>query len=262
MPTYRELLARVKSEIDEIDPRDAAEALDVGRAADPDRRARGRRVRAGAIKGAVHIPRGNLESRIEAAVPDRSAPVIISCQSGARSAFAAKALQELGYEHVTSLAGGFSRWKQNGHAWAVPAVLDAERRRRYSRHILIPEVGEAGQLKLLSVQGPDDRRGRPRLARRPLPGRGRRRHARHHRRGHRRRLEPAAADPPHDGSRRHGEDGVGPRSADRAEPRRRGRRRTTSASPPANIDRILAGYDLVVDGTDNFPTRTCSTTRA
>ena len=76
--------------------------------------------------------------------------MIISCQSGARSAFAAKALQDLGYEHVTSLAGGFSRWKQNGHPWAVPAVLDAERRRRYSRHILIPEVGEAGQLKLLS----------------------------------------------------------------------------------------------------------------
>ena len=150
MPTYRELLARVKGEIDEIDPRDAAEALtsavpptliDV-READE--------FEAGAIKGAVHIPRGNLESRIEAAVPDRGTPVIISCQSGARSAFAAKALQDLGYEHVTSLAGGFSRWKQNGHPWAVPAVLDAERRRRYSRHILIPEVGEAGQLKLLS----------------------------------------------------------------------------------------------------------------
>ena len=150
MPSYRELLAQVKSEIDEIDPRDAAEALDSAvpptlidvREADE--------FEAGAIKGALHIPRGNLESRIEAAVPDRGTPVIISCQSGARSAFAAKALQDLGYEHVTSLAGGFSRWKQNGHPWAVPAVLDAERRRRYSRHILIPEVGEAGQLKLLS----------------------------------------------------------------------------------------------------------------
>ena len=176
----------------------------------------------GAIKGAVHIPRGNLESRIEAAVPDRSTPVIISCQSGARSAFAAKALQELGYEHVTSLAGGFSRWKQNGHEWAVPAVLDAERRRRYSRHILIPEVGEAGQLKLLSSKvlmiGAGGL-GSPSSLYLAAAGVGT--------------IGIIDEDIVDDsnlqrqilhthGSRRHGEDRVGPPGADRAEPRRRG----------------------------------------
>src|SRR5215468_4308619 len=150
MPSYRELLARVKGEIDEIDARAASEAL---ASATPPVLIDVRELdefEQGAIKGSVHIPRGNLESRIEGTVRDRSTPVILSCQSGARSAFAAKALQEMGYEHVSSLRGGFSAWKQGGYPWAAPAVLDADKRRRYSRHLLIPEVGEEGQMRLLS----------------------------------------------------------------------------------------------------------------
>jgi sulfur-carrier protein adenylyltransferase/sulfurtransferase len=103
----------------------------------------------GFIPGATHIPRGNLESRIEARVPDRSTPVIIYCGSGVRSAYAAKTLAELGYTDVVSLAGGFSGWKQNGYDWKQPRTLTPEQFERYSRHVLIPEVGEAGQLKLL-----------------------------------------------------------------------------------------------------------------
>src|SRR5689334_21008796 len=103
----------------------------------------------GFIPGAVHIPRGNLETRIEANVPDRSTPVIVYCASGSRSAYAAKTLGELGYTDVVSLAGGFSSWKQNGYDWKLPRTLTPQQFERYSRHVLIPEVGEEGQLRLL-----------------------------------------------------------------------------------------------------------------
>jgi len=150
MSSYRELLARVKGEIEEIDAREAADAL---AGASPPVLIDVRELdefEQGTIKGSLHIPRGNLESRIEGTVRDRTTPIILSCQSGARSAFAAKALHELGYEQVSSLKGGFSGWKQAGYPWVTPAVLDADKRRRYSRHLLIPEVGEEGQMKLLS----------------------------------------------------------------------------------------------------------------
>ena len=152
MTTYRELLAQVKSEIEEIDA--AALADELAGAAPPlliDVREPDE-YEQGAIAQALHIPRGFLESRIEAAAPDKGARIVLSCASGARSAFGAKALQELGYTDVVSLAGGFSGWKQSGHPWAEPKVLDAERRRRYSRHLVIPEVGEAGQLALLGAK--------------------------------------------------------------------------------------------------------------
>src|SRR4029453_5499101 len=101
------------------------------------------------IPGAIHIPRGFLESRIERAAPDSTRPVLLYCSAGNRSAFAAKTLAELGYEDVASLAGGFTDWKRNGFPVKLQAGLDAPRRARYSRHLLIPEVGEEGQLKLL-----------------------------------------------------------------------------------------------------------------
>src|SRR5205823_2891489 len=149
MPTYRELLQQVKSEIEEIDASGAAERLD---SVDPpvflDVREQDEADQ-GVIAGAVHIPRGNLESRVEQALPDKSAPVVVYCAGGSRSAFAAKTLEELGYEDVRSLAGGFTDWKRNGFPTALPRALGAEQRQRYSRHLLIPEVGEAGQLKLL-----------------------------------------------------------------------------------------------------------------
>ncbi|MDX6452968.1 MAG: sulfur-carrier protein adenylyltransferase/sulfurtransferase [Gaiellaceae bacterium] len=148
MPTYRELLEQTKSEIDEIDA-SAAKALDGAvwidvREADE--------WQEGHLPGAVHIPRGFLESRVEGAAPDKSTPVVVYCASAARSAFAAKTLAGLGYENVHSLAGGFTDWKRNGLDITMPRTLSPERRTRYSRHILIPEIGEEGQLKLLDAR--------------------------------------------------------------------------------------------------------------
>jgi molybdopterin/thiamine biosynthesis adenylyltransferase/rhodanese-related sulfurtransferase len=149
MPSYRELLQQVKSEIDEIDAPQARELIDSPEppllvdVREPDEWSEGH------IPGAVHVPRGYLESRIEQSAPDRSRPVVVYCAGGARSAFAAKTLEELGYENVVSLAGGFTDWKRNGFPIDLPRSLDATKRQRYSRHLLIPEVGEAGQLKLL-----------------------------------------------------------------------------------------------------------------
>jgi molybdopterin/thiamine biosynthesis adenylyltransferase/rhodanese-related sulfurtransferase len=149
MPTYRELLQQVKGEIDEVDAARARELLDgpeppvfvdVRESDEWDE---------GHVPGAVHVPRGYLESRIEAVAPDRAQPIVVYCAGGARSAFGAKSLQELGYENVVSLAGGYTDWKRNGFPTQLPRTLDAEKRARYSRHILIPEVGVEGQLKLL-----------------------------------------------------------------------------------------------------------------
>jgi adenylyltransferase/sulfurtransferase len=106
----------------------------------------------GAIKDAVHVPRGYLELRIENVAPDRSRPIVLYCAGGARSALAARSLEELGYENVSSLAGGFGAWKNAGLPYAVPRMLTDEQRLRYSRHLLIPEVGEAGQMKLLDAK--------------------------------------------------------------------------------------------------------------
>jgi molybdopterin/thiamine biosynthesis adenylyltransferase/rhodanese-related sulfurtransferase len=149
MATYRELLARTKAEIDEVSPRDAAALgdgtvfVDVREQDEWD---------TGHIPGAVHVPRGNLESRIERAVGERTKPVVLYCAAGNRSAFAAKTLSELGYEHVTSLTGGIEDWKREGLPIVMPRSLSADARRRYSRHLLIPEVGEEGQLRLLDAK--------------------------------------------------------------------------------------------------------------
>jgi molybdopterin/thiamine biosynthesis adenylyltransferase/rhodanese-related sulfurtransferase len=148
MASYRELLQQVKAEIDEIDASRARELLTEGDAAAVDVRERDE-WEEGHVPGAVHIPRGSLEGRIENAVPDRSQAIVVYCAGGSRSAFAARTLEELGYENVTSLAGGFTDWKRNGFPFELPQTLDEAKRRRYSRHLLIPEVGEEGQQKLL-----------------------------------------------------------------------------------------------------------------
>jgi sulfur-carrier protein adenylyltransferase/sulfurtransferase len=148
MPTYRELLNEVKAEIEEIDAPAAAALVGSEDAVFVDVRERDEWDE-GHIPGAIHVPRGNLESRIENAVADRSARIVLYCASGNRSAFAAKTLEELGYDDVASLSGGYTDWKRNGFPTQLPQGLDEEQRRRYSRHILIPEVGEEGQLKLL-----------------------------------------------------------------------------------------------------------------
>jgi len=103
----------------------------------------------GMPEGARHIPRGYLEMRIEETVPSLETPVLVLCASGARSLFAAGDLLDMGYREVHNIAGGFNRWKDDGLPFTVPRMLDAGSRERYARHLLMPEVGEEGQLKLL-----------------------------------------------------------------------------------------------------------------
>jgi molybdopterin/thiamine biosynthesis adenylyltransferase/rhodanese-related sulfurtransferase len=145
MPTYRELLGQLRGEIEEISPQDAV-SLDGATFVDIRERDEWDVEH---IPGAVYIPRSRLESRIEGIVPDRAAPVVLYCESGARSLFAAKALQGLGYEDTRNLGGGIVEWKRRGLPVETPKGLSADARRRYSRHLLIPEVGEEGQLRLL-----------------------------------------------------------------------------------------------------------------
>jgi molybdopterin/thiamine biosynthesis adenylyltransferase/rhodanese-related sulfurtransferase len=149
MPSYRELLQRVRDEIDEVEADRAGEVLsrddgplviDVRERDEWDE---------GHLPGAIHIPRGSLESRIEQIAADRTQPLLLYCAAGNRSAFAARTLEELGYEKVSSLAGGFTDWKRNGHPTERTRSLSPQGRTRYSRHLLIPEVGETGQLRLL-----------------------------------------------------------------------------------------------------------------
>ncbi len=105
----------------------------------------------GRINGSVHIPRGFLELRIEALVPDRNQPIAITCAGGTRSLLAARDVQQLGYTNVVSVAGGFNGWKNAGYPFSIPRVLTDDQRHRYSRHAIMPEVGEEGQLKLLDA---------------------------------------------------------------------------------------------------------------
>jgi len=149
MAGFRDLLAQAKSQITEIDTAGAAARIEAGGAIvldvrEPDE------YEQGALPNALHIARGHLEAQIESNVIDKSTPVVVYCAGGVRSAFAAKTLQELGYTDVYSVVGGFGKWKDEGRAWSTPANLTAEQRNRYQRHILLPEVGVAGQAKLLA----------------------------------------------------------------------------------------------------------------
>src|SRR6478609_7346965 len=150
-PSGAELLRQVKSEIDEVDPSEVKELLQEGVAIIDVREAD--EFAAGHLPGAKHVPRSYLESRIEGAVPDRATQVILYCQSGNRSAYATKTLlDELGYEHVRSMTGGITLWKDRGYEVVTPRALSAEQRDRYSRHVLIPEIGIEGQQKLLDAK--------------------------------------------------------------------------------------------------------------
>ncbi|MGH7914955.1 MAG: rhodanese-like domain-containing protein, partial [Candidatus Binataceae bacterium] len=105
--------------------------------------------RQGHIPQAVGIPRGFLELRVEEKVPDHKTPVILQCASGTRSLLAARALHEMGYENLYNLTGGFNAWKDRGLPWTADRQFTADELARYSRHFVIPEVGEKGQAKLL-----------------------------------------------------------------------------------------------------------------
>jgi molybdopterin/thiamine biosynthesis adenylyltransferase/rhodanese-related sulfurtransferase len=254
VPTFRELLSQAKSQIREVDTA-AAEAaitadpatvvLDVREADEYEQ---------GALPGVVHIPRGFLEIQVEGKVPDKDAPVIVYCAGGVRSAFAAASLQDLGYTNVTSMAGGFGKWKNEGRAWKAPQALSAEQRNRYHRHLLLPEVGEAGQQKLLDSKvlllGAGGL-GSPAALYLAAAGVGT--------------IGIIDMDVVDESNLQrqilHNLDRVGDRKVDSA------KKTLTLLNPDVdvvtydvrlgadNVLDIIDGYDVIVDGTDNFPTR-------
>ena len=251
MATFRELLNSAKASITEVDTAQAETRLDDATFLDvrePDEYTQG------TIPGSIHIPRGQLETNVEGRILDRDQEVVIYCAGGTRSAFAAVTLQQLGYTNVVSMAGGFNRWKDEGRSWKVPQSLTTEQRNRYQRHLLLPEVGETGQLKLLDSKV-------------LLLGAGGL--------GSPAGLYLAAAGVGTIGvidmdvvdasnlQRQilHNMDRIGDRKVDSA------KKTLTALNPDVNVvtydtrlgaDNVLDiidGYDVIVDGTDNFPTR-------
>jgi molybdopterin/thiamine biosynthesis adenylyltransferase/rhodanese-related sulfurtransferase len=149
MANFRDLLKRVKAEITETSPEDVRARLEAGDEIFVLDVREDEEVQNGTLPGARHVSRAHFESRVEDALPDKEAPTVVYCASGTRSAFAARTLRELGYANVSSMAGGFTRWKDLGYDFEIPRVLDASQRDRYSRHLILPGVGEEGQRKIL-----------------------------------------------------------------------------------------------------------------
>jgi molybdopterin/thiamine biosynthesis adenylyltransferase/rhodanese-related sulfurtransferase len=254
MPSFRDLLKAAKANIREVDTDAAAAAI----AARPDTVVLDVReadeYEQGALEGAVHIPRGFLESQVEGKLPDRDAPIVVYCAGGTRSAFAAETLAELGYRDVVSMDGGFNKWKDEGRAWKTPAKLSAEQRNRYQRHLLLPEVDVAGQQKLLDAKvlllGAGGL-GSPAAMYLAAAGVGT--------------LGIIDMDVVDASNLQrqilHNMDRLGERKVDSA------KKTLTALNPDVsvvtydvrlgadNVLDIFAGYDVIVDGTDNFPTR-------
>jgi molybdopterin/thiamine biosynthesis adenylyltransferase/rhodanese-related sulfurtransferase len=154
MASGADLIRQIRSQIKEVDPGEVHELISNGHNGYVVVDVREQHeFEQSHLPGAVHVPRGHLESRIEGAAPDKSERVIAYCASGQRSALAANTmLKELGYENVESMTGGITLWKDRGYDVEVPKALNAEQRERYSRHILIPEIGLEGQTKLLEAK--------------------------------------------------------------------------------------------------------------
>jgi molybdopterin/thiamine biosynthesis adenylyltransferase/rhodanese-related sulfurtransferase len=249
--TPRDLLNAAKAEIREVQNTDVAAQLDhyvLLDVREPDE------YEQGAVPGAVHIPRGQLEFSVEGRLVDKTRPVAIYCAGGVRSAFAAKTLQDLGYSDVVSIAGGFNKWKDDGLTWSTPQTLTADQRNRYHRHLLLPEVGEVGQQKLLGSKvlllGAGGL-GSPAALYLAAAGVGT--------------LGIIDMDVVDASNLQrqilHNMDRIGDRKVDSA-------KKTLTAMNPDlnvvtydtrlgadNILQIIDGYDVIVDGTDNFPTR-------
>jgi len=256
-PSGAEVIRQIKSQIDEVDPSEVDGAASNGNGSRPvliDVR-ESEEWDAGHIPGAKHVPRGYLESRIEGAVPDRSQRVVLYCASGNRSALAAHTLQELmGYENVESMTGGITLWKDRGYDVEVPQSLSKEQRERYSRHLLVPEIGLEGQTKLLQAKvlllGAGGL-GSPTALYLAAAGVG---------------TLGIVDDDEVDLSNLqrqviHTTEGIGTPKVDSAE-------RAIAAINPdvdvvkyqtrldaTNVMEIIDGYDVIVDGVDNFPTR-------
>ena len=252
-PSGAEVLRQIKSRIDEVDPSVVREQASNGAVVIDVREVD--EWSTGHIPGAKHVPKSYLESRIEGAAPDRSQHVILYCQSGNRSAWAARTLiDDLGYENVESMTGGFTLYKDRGYDVAQPRTLTAEQRERYSRHLLLPEVGAEGQQKLLDAKvlllGAGGL-GSPTALYLAAAGVG---------------TLGIVDDDEVDLSNLqrqviHTSERIGVPKVDSAE------QTITALNPdvkvkkyqvrlgPENIMDILPGYDVVVDGLDNFPTR-------
>ena len=253
MPSFRDLLQSAKAKIREDDTASAEEALARPGAVVLDVR-EADEYEQGALPGAVHIPRGFLESQVEGKIADRGAPIVVYCAGGTRSAFAAETLGQLGYSDVVSMAGGFNRWKDEGRAWTTPASLSAEQRNRYQRHLLLPEVDVAGQTKLLASKvlliGAGGL-GSPAALYLAAAGVGT--------------LGVIDMDVVDASNLQrqilHNMDRIGDRKVDSA------KKTITAMNPDVNVVtydvrlgadnvmQIFEGYDVIVDGTDNFPTR-------
>ncbi|HEY8763959.1 MAG TPA: molybdopterin-synthase adenylyltransferase MoeB [Solirubrobacteraceae bacterium] len=252
-PSGAEVLRQIKSRIEEVDPADVREQIRNGAVLVDVREAE--EWSTGHIPGAKHVPKSYLESRIEGAAQDRSQHVILYCQSGNRSAWAARTLiEDLGYENVESMTGGITLWKDRGYEVEVPRTLSAEQRERYSRHLLLPEVGIEGQQKLLDAKvlllGAGGL-GSPAALYLAAAGVGT--------------LGIVDNDEVDLSNLQrqviHSTDRIGVSKVDSAE------QTIAALNPdvkvekhnlrlgPENIMEILPGYDIIVDGLDNFPTR-------
>jgi molybdopterin/thiamine biosynthesis adenylyltransferase/rhodanese-related sulfurtransferase len=253
MASFRDLLASTKAQIREVGTAEADDlrkvpgtvTLDVR---EPDE------YEQGALPEALHIPRGTLETNVEMRIPDHDTPLVVYCAGGTRSAFAAKTLTELGYTDVVSVVGGFNRWKDEGREWTTPAALSADQRNRYKRHLLLPEVGETGQQELLNAKvlllGAGGL-GSPAAMYLAAAGVGT--------------IGIIDMDVVDESNLQrqilHNMDRIGERKVDSA------KKTLTLINPDVNVVTydvrlgadnvmdILEGYDAVVDGTDNFPTR-------
>ena len=150
--TYQELMAEARDTVPEVTIDEVKAQMENGaRPTLLDVRER-EEYREGHLEGSVPLPRGFLEMRIEEAVPDKSAPIVAYCAGGVRSLIAARTLKEMGYEQVTSMSGGYTAWKNAGYKWVADRQFTQEQITRYARHFTLPEVGEAGQAKLLDAK--------------------------------------------------------------------------------------------------------------
>jgi molybdopterin/thiamine biosynthesis adenylyltransferase/rhodanese-related sulfurtransferase len=155
MASGAELIRKVKEQIKELDPREVHDSVQNGNGSAPvvvDVREQ-HVFEEAHIPGAIHVPRAYLESRIEGKVSDKARPLVLYCATGQRSALAAHTLQSLlGYDDVASMTGGITLWKDRGFEVETPRALDADQKARYSRHVLLPEIGLEGQLALLDAK--------------------------------------------------------------------------------------------------------------
>ena len=252
MANFRQLLQKAKSEIKEVTTEEAekliAEKWIVLDVREPDE------YEQGTIPSSLHIPRGNLESSIEGAVPNKETQVIAMCAGGARSAFAAQTLQNLDYENVVSMDGGFNQWKDENRSWVIPQTLNSDKRNRYQRHLLLPEIGDEGQMKLLDSKvlciGAGGL-GSPASLYLAAAGVGT--------------LGIVDMDVVDESNLQrqilHNQDRVGEAKVDSAKKTLTSLNRDVEVITynmrlsADNIEEIISAYDVVVDGTDNFPIR-------